>query len=71
MIFKGGPSREIAYVPSIEGSGLNVVRMILSLERMIIYDNNVRRHTFASLQVLGTIFSCRPSHKGLVQMTTM
>ena len=52
MIFKGGLSCRTAYVPSVEGSSSNMAQMLLSLERMMMYDNNVRRHTFAFLWVL-------------------
>ena len=51
MIFKGRPSCRTAYKPSVKGSGSNIARMLLSLKRMMMYDNNVRRHTFAFLRV--------------------
>jgi hypothetical protein len=56
MTFKGGPSCGTSYVPSAEGLGSNIVRMLPSLERMTMYDNSVRRHTFAFLRDMGDHF---------------
>ena len=56
MAFKGGPSYGTGYVPSAEGLGSNIVQMLPSLERMIMYNNSVRRHTFAFLQDMGDHF---------------